>query len=121
MNTPQSALDAGIERFRQVKYTEEEIAQITAFLERFCSTGILFLTELFIRARIYKHRKPLEIVLTACRKYDELVWKYSTPGRYGDPDDPTCSPPGECRGAHNAGAVARVYLDIELPFPKGIH
>ena len=122
MNTSKSPLEAGIERFENVGYSPTEISQITTFLSRFCGPAILYLTELFVRARIYKERKPVEMVLAACQKYDELVWKFSLPDRYGDPDDISSpSPGGECRGANNAGAVARVYLEIGLPFPKGIH
>ena len=109
------------DRLSKIKCTPDEILRILQFLVRFCHSARIYLVELFVRARTYKHRKPLEAVLQACEGYDRLVWQYSSPDRYGDPDDVGCDQFGHCRGASNASAIAQVYIAIDLPFPKGIH
>lgn len=121
MNTTSSALSSAVERFRSAHYTDEEIAEICRFLEKFCETAIIYLTNLFVNARIYKYPRNLHTVLLVCDFYDYFVWRHSSPDRYGDPDDTSVDEKGECRGARNAGAIAKVYGAIGLPLLKGIH
>src|SRR3989344_7230819 len=87
MNTTPTALEACIEELRLVRYEEAELAEIRAFLEKFCDVAIVFLSRLFERAKIYKKAPPFEQVMKAMHGYDRLVWQFSSPGRYGDPDD----------------------------------
>ncbi|MDO8483296.1 MAG: hypothetical protein Q7S86_05790 [bacterium] len=109
------------ERLRSVRYTEPEVFEIIKFLNKFCCTAKICLTELFVRSRIYKHPRNLETVLLICNFYDDVVWKYSSPDRYGDPDDISIDANGVCRGARNTGAIVKAYGAVGLPMPKGIH
>lgn len=130
MNTgtePQAdTLQSSLERLREVGHDEIELKAARIFLSRFCGTAQLYLTQLFVQAKIRK--VDFARVITLCQLYDNIVWSKSFPDRRGDPDDTALDPDdmdedgkAVCRGARNAGAIARVYLALNLPFQKGIH
>ena len=120
-STASTALNASIEDLQRVHYKETELAEIRAFLTKFSDTAVIYLCRLLERAKVYKHAPPFEQVMKALHGYDRLVWQWSSPWRYGDPDDTGVDYRGECFGARNAGAIANVYKSLQIPIPKGIH
>ncbi|OHA21075.1 MAG: hypothetical protein A2849_02070 [Candidatus Taylorbacteria bacterium RIFCSPHIGHO2_01_FULL_51_15] len=146
MYNQQTALEAARERFQNIRYTPEEIARIVAFLEKFCDVAVVYLTELFVRAKVYKAPRCLDTVLLIGEFYYQFAWKFGTPDRIGDPDDvavdesaPTHSAEvtdwylgGESRvrvvtgikstiGWRNATALTSAYGALGVPMLKGIH
>lgn len=108
-----------LKRLEKVGYGEPEVCKMDSFLGHFSSWAAqIYLTNLFVRARI--HRKHFWTVLSIYEVYRHAVWSESSPDRYGDPDDVSVDEHGDCRGARNAGAMARVYLALNLPF-SGLH
>ncbi len=121
MNENSTALDACLDDLRRVRYSEHELDELRAFLTKFSDVAIIYLGRLLERARIYKRAPSFERVMKALRGYDRLVWQWSSPGRYGDPDDTGVDSHGDCFGARNTGAIARVYNSLGIPIQKGIH
>lgn len=117
MPTNVLALDSARERLAKARYSAEEIERILVFLQKFCGTAAIYLTNFFVAAR----KKPFGQVMRACHGYDQLVWQYSSPDRYGDPDDVGVDRHGDCLGMKNANAIAGLYAAVELPLTKGIH
>lgn len=114
-DTLSDALTNCLEDLERVGYGEPELHKLQSFLSQFCVTAQICLTNLFVRARIYKRRKHFWTVLSICEVYRNSVWSESSPGRYGDPDDVSVDDCGCTRGARNAGALVKVYLALDLP------
>ncbi len=81
-------------------YSEPEIRAVKKFLAEFCDGAVVYIVNLFNRARAA--RKPFSDVMLLCKHCWLTWWKYDDPERRGDPDNPVkgagmknvCAPPG---------------------------
>ncbi len=62
-----------LEELRRVGYGELEICKMQSFLSQFCATAQMYLTNLFVRARVSKPRKHFWTVLSICEVYRNAV------------------------------------------------
>ena len=104
-------MNAGVERKMKALFTNEEVAQIGAFLDRgFSANSQIFIASIFLIAK--ECQKLAADVLIECEKEWKRNWQYQHPDIRADALAPGAA------GVQNRLSLENIYDSLKIPSPS---